>query len=165
MDDIEGLLQDCYFQCISSGDTAVWVMHYVNEVHIYTRGAMHVSTVCYFICQLFLSGLPYDVTLEQALAVEEVRERIEQSVQCLQAATDKFLIAILAAIENIPYGMRYMAKVLRDALHEKFPDALEKDVLKVCWDFNTLRPQQNVLKFYISKYTYILTESVLIQIP
>lgn len=28
------------------------------------------------------------------------------------------------------YGMRYMAKVLRDALHEKFPDAHEKDILK-----------------------------------
>ncbi len=27
--------------------------------------------------------------------------------------------------------MRYMAKVLRDTLHHKFPDALEKDVLKI----------------------------------
>ena len=27
--------------------------------------------------------------------------------------------------------MRYMAKVMRDALHKKFPDAPEKDVLKV----------------------------------
>ena len=29
------------------------------------------------------------------------------------------------------YGMRYMAKVLQDALHHKFPDAPEKDVLKI----------------------------------
>ena len=73
------------------------------------------------------------MTLEQALAVEEVRQRIDESVQCLQQATDKFLHAILAAAHNIPYGMRYMASVLRAALHEKFPEAQEKDVLKVCW--------------------------------
>ena len=29
------------------------------------------------------------------------------------------------------YGMRYMAKVLQDALRNKFPDAPEKDVLKI----------------------------------
>ena len=29
------------------------------------------------------------------------------------------------------YGMRYMAKVLRSALMQKFPEAPEKDVLKV----------------------------------
>ena len=27
--------------------------------------------------------------------------------------------------------MRYMAKVMKDALHDKFPEAREKDVLKV----------------------------------
>lgn len=29
------------------------------------------------------------------------------------------------------YGMRYMAKVLKAALEKKFPEAAEKDVLKV----------------------------------
>ena len=29
------------------------------------------------------------------------------------------------------YGMRYMAKVMRDALKGKFPQAAEKDILKV----------------------------------
>ena len=29
------------------------------------------------------------------------------------------------------YGMRYMAKVLKAALEQKFPEAAEKDVLKV----------------------------------
>lgn len=31
----------------------------------------------------------------------------------------------------IRYGMRYMAKVLKAALEKKFPEAAEKDVLKV----------------------------------
>jgi len=31
------------------------------------------------------------------------------------------------------YGMRYMAKVLKAALEQKFPETEEKDVLKVCY--------------------------------
>ena len=48
------------------------------------------------------SGLPYDVTPEQALEHEEVRERINQSVVALQQATDKFLTAILKSPDKIP---------------------------------------------------------------
>ena len=48
------------------------------------------------------SGLPYDVTPEQALEHEEVRERINQSVVALQQATDKFLSAILKSPDKIP---------------------------------------------------------------
>ena len=48
------------------------------------------------------SGLPYDVTPEQALEHEEVRERINQSVIALQQATDKFLSAILKSPDKIP---------------------------------------------------------------
>uniref|UniRef100_A0A673H9U8 Ras GTPase-activating-like protein IQGAP1 n=1 Tax=Sinocyclocheilus rhinocerous TaxID=307959 RepID=A0A673H9U8_9TELE len=48
------------------------------------------------------SKLPYEVTPEQALSHEEV---------C--------------------YGMRYIAKVLKDTLHEKFPDATEDELLKI----------------------------------
>lgn len=29
------------------------------------------------------------------------------------------------------YGMRYVAKVLKNSLHEKFPDATEDELLKV----------------------------------
>ena len=54
------------------------------------------------IALMFLSGLPYDVTPEQALEHEEVRERINQSVVALQQATDKFLTAILKSPDKIP---------------------------------------------------------------
>lgn len=30
------------------------------------------------------------------------------------------------------YGMRFISKVLKDTLHEKFPDATEDELLKVC---------------------------------
>ena len=59
----------------------------------------NVLNMLFLVC---FSGLPYDVTPEQALEHEEVRERINQSVIALQQATDKFLSAILKSPDKIP---------------------------------------------------------------
>ncbi|KAJ8380391.1 hypothetical protein SKAU_G00011690 [Synaphobranchus kaupii] len=77
------------------------------------------------------SKLPYEVTTEQALAHEEVRAKLEMSNQTLRATTDKVLSSIVSSLDNIPYGMRYIAKVLKNSLHEKFPDATEDELLKI----------------------------------
>ncbi|KAI4875487.1 hypothetical protein NFI96_030041 [Prochilodus magdalenae] len=77
------------------------------------------------------SKLPYEVTAEQALSHEEVRSRLEASNQTLRSVTDKVLSSIMSSVDTIPYGMRYIAKVLKDTLHEKFPDASEDDLLKI----------------------------------
>uniref|UniRef100_A0A8D2ALQ1 IQ motif containing GTPase activating protein 3 n=1 Tax=Sciurus vulgaris TaxID=55149 RepID=A0A8D2ALQ1_SCIVU len=77
------------------------------------------------------SHLPYDVTPEQALSHPEVQRRLDISLRNLLAVTDKFLVAIISSVDQIPYGMRYVAKVLKTALAEKFPDATESEVYKV----------------------------------
>lgn len=77
------------------------------------------------------SKLPYEVTPEQAMSHEEVRNRLEATSLSLRAATDKVLNSIVSSLDNIPYGMRYIAKVLKNTLHEKFPDASEDELLKV----------------------------------
>uniref|UniRef100_A0A452TXZ3 Ras GTPase-activating-like protein IQGAP1 n=1 Tax=Ursus maritimus TaxID=29073 RepID=A0A452TXZ3_URSMA len=77
------------------------------------------------------SKLPYDVTPEQALAHEEVKTRLDNSIRNMRAVTDKFLSAIISSVDKIPYGMRFIAKVLKDSLHEKFPDAGEDELLKI----------------------------------
>ncbi|CAL8346615.1 unnamed protein product [Lota lota] len=77
------------------------------------------------------SKLPYEVTPEQAMAHEEVRSRLEASSQALRSATDKVLSSIVSSLDNIPYGMRYIAKVLKNSLHTKFPDATEDELLKI----------------------------------
>ncbi|XP_053317929.1 ras GTPase-activating-like protein IQGAP1 [Spea bombifrons] len=77
------------------------------------------------------SKLPYDVTPEQAMTHEEVRNRLDSSVKYMRTVTDKFLAAIISSVDKIPYGMRYIAKVLKDTLHEKFPDAGEDELLKI----------------------------------
>uniref|UniRef100_A0AAQ5Z1G0 IQ motif containing GTPase activating protein 2 n=1 Tax=Amphiprion ocellaris TaxID=80972 RepID=A0AAQ5Z1G0_AMPOC len=77
------------------------------------------------------SKLPYEVTPEQAMSHEEVRSRLEASSLVLRSATDKVLNSIVSSMDNIPYGMRYIAKVLKNTLHEKFPDASEDELLKI----------------------------------
>ncbi|XP_008947355.1 PREDICTED: ras GTPase-activating-like protein IQGAP1, partial [Merops nubicus] len=77
------------------------------------------------------SKLPYDVTPEQALSHDEVRTRLDASIRNMRTVTDKFLSAIVSSVDKIPYGMRFIAKVLKDSLHEKFPDAGEEELLKI----------------------------------
>uniref|UniRef100_A0A8C2FJB1 IQ motif containing GTPase activating protein 2 n=1 Tax=Cyprinus carpio TaxID=7962 RepID=A0A8C2FJB1_CYPCA len=77
------------------------------------------------------SKLPYEVTPEQALSHKEVRAKLESSNQVLRTVTDKVLGSIVSSLDTIPYGMRYIAKVLKDTLHEKFPDATEDELLKI----------------------------------
>ncbi|CAJ1050052.1 ras GTPase-activating-like protein IQGAP1 [Xyrichtys novacula] len=77
------------------------------------------------------SKLPYDVTPEQAMSHEEVRTRLEASIKNMKTITDKFLSAIIVSVDKIPYGMRFISKVLKDSLHEKFPDATEDELLKI----------------------------------
>ncbi|XP_072848768.2 ras GTPase-activating-like protein IQGAP2 isoform X1 [Pogona vitticeps] len=77
------------------------------------------------------SKLPYDVTTEQALTHPEVVSRLESSIQSLRAVTDKVLASIFSSLNLMPYGMRYIAKVLKNSLHEKFPDATEDELLKI----------------------------------
>ncbi|NXM71364.1 IQGA1 protein, partial [Serilophus lunatus] len=77
------------------------------------------------------SKLPYDVTPEQALSHEEVRTRLDTSIRNMRTVTDKFLSAIVTSVDKIPYGMRFIAKILKNSLHEKFPDAGEDELLKI----------------------------------
>ncbi|XP_072215194.1 ras GTPase-activating-like protein IQGAP2 isoform X4 [Excalfactoria chinensis] len=77
------------------------------------------------------SKLPYDVTTEQALTHTEVVNKLESSIQSLRTVTDKVLTSIFSSLNMMPYGMRYIAKVLKSSLHEKFPDATEDELLKI----------------------------------
>ena len=77
------------------------------------------------------SGLPYSVTQEEAMKHGEVTRRLGRAIHCLKEASTIFLDEIFNAVDQLPYCLLYSAKVLKQALHDKFPDAPEKDVLKV----------------------------------
>ncbi|NXA10291.1 IQGA3 protein, partial [Sapayoa aenigma] len=77
------------------------------------------------------SKLPYEVSPEQALSHPEVQRRLDISTRNLLAMTDKFVSAITSSVDKIPYGMRYMAKILRTSLVEKFPKAPAEEIDKI----------------------------------
>lgn len=76
-------------------------------------------------------NLPYSVTDIEALAYEEVQKKLNSGIRRLQDATLMFLRRIVESRHLIPYGMLYIAKVLRNTLMEKFSSAPEKEILKV----------------------------------
>ncbi|KAJ6652764.1 hypothetical protein lerEdw1_010912 [Lerista edwardsae] len=77
------------------------------------------------------SNLPYDVSPEQALSHPEVQRRLDISLRHLLTVADKFLSAITSSVDQIPYGMRYIARVLKRSLTEKFPNASKDEIYKV----------------------------------
>ncbi|EHH26594.1 Ras GTPase-activating-like protein IQGAP2, partial [Macaca mulatta] len=77
------------------------------------------------------SKLPYDVTTEQALTYPEVKNKLEASTENLRRVTNKVLNSIISSLDLLPYGLRYIAKVLKNSIHEKFPDATEDELLKI----------------------------------
>ncbi|NWR81094.1 IQGA2 protein, partial [Centropus unirufus] len=77
------------------------------------------------------SKLPYEVSPEQALSHPEVQRRLDISIRNLLAMTDKFVSAITSSVDKIPYGMRYVAKILRTSLAEKFPKAPLEEIDKI----------------------------------
>lgn len=85
----------------------------------------------FFFLFFFDRNLPYTVTQEQALNYEQVQIRLNKGIQLLQSTVLEFLTKITESRDLIPYGMLYMAKILNDSLTEKFPNAPEKDILKV----------------------------------
>ena len=75
--------------------------------------------------------MPYDVTTEDALQYEEVRKRLARSISKLKQVTTMFLATIVKARHRLPYGLLYIAQVLRNALRRKFSTCAEKDILKI----------------------------------
>ncbi|XP_070767372.1 ras GTPase-activating-like protein IQGAP3 [Enoplosus armatus] len=77
------------------------------------------------------SSLPYEVSPADALSHPEVQRRIDIAIINLKNLTDRVLKAITSNLHNLPYGLRYTAKVLRDALKAKFPEASEDELYKI----------------------------------
>ncbi|KAM7080272.1 ras GTPase-activating-like protein IQGAP3 isoform 1-T1 [Ciconia maguari] len=77
------------------------------------------------------SKLPYEVSPQQALSHPEVQRRLDISIRNLLTITDKFVSAITSSVDKIPYGMRYVAKILRTSLAEKFPEASVEEIDKI----------------------------------
>ncbi|KAK5931495.1 hypothetical protein CesoFtcFv8_000210 [Champsocephalus esox] len=77
------------------------------------------------------SSLPYEVSAADALLHPEVQRRIDIAIINLKNLTERVFKAITSNLHKLPYGLRYTAKVLRDSLQEKFPEASEDELYKI----------------------------------
>jgi len=77
------------------------------------------------------STLPYEATIQEALKHEEVRIRMDAGVKQLQHFSEGLMNSILSSADKIPYGLRYIAKCLRNLLSKKFPHTEEDEVQKM----------------------------------
>lgn len=79
------------------------------------------------------SGLPYNVSLEEALSHDEVKDRINDNIQMLLNLANEFIEVISSEgfVEEIPYGLRRISRYLWEALAAKIPSTPTKELLKV----------------------------------
>jgi hypothetical protein len=77
------------------------------------------------------TGLKYALSQEIVLQYDEVQKRLERSITKLKIMTFLFLTTLIRGRTKLPNWILYMSKVLYDALQEKFPEAADKDILKV----------------------------------
>ncbi|KXN69561.1 ras GTPase-activating protein [Conidiobolus coronatus NRRL 28638] len=69
------------------------------------------------------SARPCNVTPETALSDAETRTVLIQHLQQLRSITDQFIDRFYQSLDNMPYGIRYIAKELKNSLMRKNPGA------------------------------------------
>ncbi|EDQ91805.1 uncharacterized protein MONBRDRAFT_14583, partial [Monosiga brevicollis MX1] len=76
------------------------------------------------------ADLPYDVTTEDALKHDEVKNDLDRAVRNVVALGSKIRDAFVDHLGDMPYGLRYVCRALKEDLEAKFPDASPDEVAK-----------------------------------
>ncbi|KAF9189282.1 hypothetical protein BGZ51_009729 [Haplosporangium sp. Z 767] len=76
------------------------------------------------------SERPLHIDHTEALNDPETRTTFIRHLQELRLRTEMFLDAILESLPRMPYGIRYIAKEVGDALRLKFPQESEENITK-----------------------------------
>ncbi len=72
----------------------------------------------------------FQMDQEDAASHPRVAQVFEFALKYVANWAGTFVDAIVSNVDHLPYGLRYMAKVKRTALREKFPRASEKEIFK-----------------------------------
>lgn len=83
--------------------------------------------------------LPRSVTAEFAAEHPQVQAIIEPRLETLSDLADGFLDKIISAVEDAPYGIRWICKQIRNLSRRKYPDARDEAICTLIGGFFFLR--------------------------
>ncbi|KAF7729125.1 hypothetical protein EC973_004893 [Apophysomyces ossiformis] len=75
------------------------------------------------------------ITVPGALSHKDVRETFIEHLQDLRDITKNFLHSIINSTDHMPYGIRVIARELRDVLEMAFPEEPEENIAKIIGHF------------------------------
>lgn len=81
------------------------------------------------------TSYPYDVDTQTAMSYDEVKKRLSVNISNMKEVCTKFVTAITSSASKMPYGVRYVARVLFDSLKQQFPNEEESSYFKVISNF------------------------------
>lgn len=82
---------------------------------------------------------PPGLTAEQAAQNEQVQALIKPRLQMLNEIATSFLDIIIAGLEQVPYGIRWICKQIRSLSRRKYPDANDQTICTLIGGFFFLR--------------------------
>eukprot|EP01087_Luapelamoeba_hula_P013930 TRINITY_DN4018_c0_g1_i1.p1 TRINITY_DN4018_c0_g1~~TRINITY_DN4018_c0_g1_i1.p1 ORF type:complete len:787 (-),score=140.16 TRINITY_DN4018_c0_g1_i1:88-2448(-) len=85
------------------------------------------------------STLNRKVTAEEAAQNEEVKKIIAPRIAKLDEIAGQFIDAFIKSTENVPYGIRWICRQIRELCREKFPDATREQTCSLIGGFYLLR--------------------------
>lgn len=100
---------------------------------------------------------PLNVSETEALLYEDVKERLFLHLNRLQVETEQFLKAITSSVNDVPYGIRVVARELRQSLESAFPSEPHDRIVKIIGHFlyyRYLNPA--IMQVFFFFFTYIL---------
>lgn len=83
--------------------------------------------------------LPRKVSAEVAADNVEVKKIIGPRINQLQEIADKFLNRLISSADQVPYGIRWICKQIRELVKEKFPQATREQSCSLIGGFYLLR--------------------------
>jgi Ras GTPase-activating-like protein IQGAP2/3 len=72
-----------------------------------------------------------NVTEDQALDNPEVRKTLEKRIQDLERVCQQFFDAVFSTMDKLPYGLRWICKMMRALCEKQLPDASKDDLLRL----------------------------------
>ena len=74
---------------------------------------------------------PENITEQEALANPDVQKILEARIKKLDGFCQTVVDDILDSLDNIPYGLRWVCKQLRELCEKRLPDATPEELFKL----------------------------------